>query len=328
MTAQDGMQCRLARALPPFHHVKDPKGLQRRRSSRFPDACAVRLLVPGIGDGRAVKSRPKTAAVLGAVRRGSMLAAAWLAVCMAPGAPAQGTESATPQNHSLTLVYREPASSELQSLFETLRDSHILESWTGYVNRTLKPLPHHIETAFAECGQANSSYDPKERRITFCYEEADRSFNVLSALGYESETQLLTAWIGSMLHQLYHELAHALVDMLSLPVLGREEDGADHFAVIVLLGHPSGWHLVLGAADYFREMAAVETELGLDPANRHPFFSQRYYNMLCLTYGSDAAQHEFLVKHGRLPESRAGSCRSEYLRAVHGWGTLLEPVEK
>jgi hypothetical protein len=228
----------------------------------------------------------------------------------------------------LTFVYEKPASEELLSLFETLRDSRILESWTSYVNRILKPLPRQIETAYAECSKANSSYDPKRQRITLCYEEADRSFNMLNALGYEGEKQLLTAWIGSMLHQLYHELAHALVDMLSLPVLGREEDCADHFAVIVLLGHPDGWNLVLGAADYFREMATLEAELGPDPAHRHPFFSQRYYNILCLTYGSDPERHEFLVKQGRLPESRAGSCRLEYLRAAHGWGTLLEPAGK
>lgn len=260
------------------------------------------------------------------VRRVSVLAAAALGICVALGVSAQHPEGNDQQNRSLTPLYEKPDSKELHSLFETLRDSRILESWTGYLNRILKPLPHQIETAFAECGKANSNYDPKRRRITMCYEEADRSFHILNSLGYEGEHQLLTAWIGSMLHQLYHELGHALIDMLSLPVLGKEEDGADQFAVVVLLGHPQGWNLALGAADYFHEMAAIESELGLNPSHRHPFFSQRYYNVLCLTYGSDPAKHGALVERGRLPKDRAESCRIEYVRAAYGWGTLLEPA--
>jgi hypothetical protein len=81
---------------------------------------------------------------------------------------------------------------------------------------------------------------------------------------------------------------------------------------------------VLGAADYFNELSAIETARGLDPARLHPYFSQRYYNMLCLAYGSDPSRHQDLVERGRLPQRRAESCRVEYLRAASGWGTVLD----
>jgi hypothetical protein len=224
---------------------------------------------------------------------------------------------------ALTFVYEEPDSAELKDLFKMLRESSILESWTGYVNRTLTSLPHSIEVAFAQCGQCGATYDRERERITLCYEEADRSFGVLTLVGYESQTQLLTAWIGSMLHQLYHELAHALVEMLQLPVVGRMEDAADQFAVIVLLGHPQGGHLVLGAADYLREMATIEADGGMEASDPHPLIAQRYYNTLCLMYGADPEQHAFLVTQRRLPEARAKSCAVEYARAAYGWSILL-----
>ena len=259
------------------------------------------------------------------VCRFSRLAVIWIAFSVASGASAQSIDSGDQHSPALTFLYEKPASTELQEVFESLRDSRILESWTGYANRRLKPLPHQIEAAFAECGKASSLYEPKRQRITLCYEEADRSFKMLNLLGYESIDQLLTSWIGTMLFEFYHELGHALVDMLSLPVLGKEEDAADDFAVIVLLGHPGGWELTLGSADYFEAMAKVETELGLNPAHRHPFFSQRHFNTLCLTYGSDPRKHSVLVTQGRLPEVRAESCRLEYEQAVYGWSAVLNP---
>ena len=75
-------------------------------------------------------------------------------------------------------------------------------------------------------------------------------------------------------------------------------------------------------------MVAIETEGGPEPAHRHPFFSQRYYNTLCLTYGSDPEKHNALVTQGRLPKILAESCRTEYERAAPSWGALLKPVEK
>jgi hypothetical protein len=254
--------------------------------------------------------------------------ATWTAAALPTGQAGPHDERRTREPALLTFLYEEPAADALRPLHATLEESGILESWTGYVNGLLKPLPKAVNVMFAECGDANSRYDPEQARIVLCYEEAHRSFAVLKMLPYDGETLLLTAWVGALLHQLYHELAHALVHLLALPVLGREEDAADQFAVVALLGHPEGWNLLLGAAEYFRELASIETEVGLEPAGPHPFFSQRYYNILCLTYGSDTEKHRFVVTEGLLPEARAKTCRVEYVRAVHGWGTLLEPFGK
>src|SRR4029077_11059169 len=49
----------------------------------------------------------------------------------------------------------------------------------------------------------------------------------------ENLVQFIT---GNMLFVLLHELGHATVDEFKLYVLGREEDAADSFAVVRLLG--------------------------------------------------------------------------------------------
>lgn len=38
---------------------------------------------------------------------------------------------------------------------------------------------------------------------------------------------------ANVLATMYHELAHALIDMMPLPVFGREEDAADTFVVVI-----------------------------------------------------------------------------------------------
>lgn len=40
--------------------------------------------------------------------------------------------------------------------------------------------------------------------------------------------------VNEVIATLYHELGHALIDVLQLPVLGKEEDAADHLSVILM----------------------------------------------------------------------------------------------
>lgn len=249
-------------------------------------------------------------------------AGAWLALCSAcASAPPSAGDAGNAAPLALTFLYEKPASAQFQELSETLRASGILEAWTRYVNRTLKVSGSSVEASLTECGVANSRYDADKRRIILCYEDADRRFRALRQSAYADENQLLVAWIGSMLHQLYHELGHALLASDSLPIL-EERYVADQFAVIALLGHPEGWHLVLGAADYLRASAATVAD-GADTVHRNWPRSQRYDNALCLTYGSDPEKHRALIAPEYLTLQRAERCRAEYYRALYGSQRLL-----
>lgn len=239
---------------------------------------------------------------------------------------AAGIEGEPPQD-VLTFRYVKPSSPEFLSLSETLRESRILEVWTRYVGVRLNGIPVKLEVIFDECGREDSIYDPTHAVITLCYEEIHRSYITLMLLGHESD-KLLIAWIGTMLSELYHELAHALIHCLELPITGREEDAADQFAVLALLRHPSGEELVIGSADYFQDMARLEEEAGPDPSRRYSLFSQRYFNTLCWVYGSDPVAQSYLVEQGRLAAERAKTCRVEFLRAAYAWDVLLQTFSK
>jgi len=60
----------------------------------------------------------------------------------------------------------------------------------------------------------------------------------------------------------------------------------------------------------------------------HSLSEQRFYNILCLVYGSNPEKFNFLVEDGDLPEERAEICPSEYERKVNSWDTLLSPYWK
>src|SRR5262249_35713434 len=51
----------------------------------------------------------------------------------------------------------------------------------------------------------------------------------------QKRQQLAEFVAGNMLFALLHETGHALVTEMELPVLGRDEDAADAFAVVMLL---------------------------------------------------------------------------------------------
>ena len=60
-----------------------------------------------------------------------------------------------------------------------------------------------------------------------------------------------------------------------------------------------------------------------DYADVHSLDRQRYYNILCLIYGSDSAGYADLVEDGDLPEGRAETCEYEFAQKTDSWTRLL-----
>jgi Putative metallopeptidase len=123
-----------------------------------------------------------------------------------------------------------------------------------------------------------------------------------------------------------HEMGHALMRNLMLPVTGFEEDSADGFASFYNVNE-EGPDPVIAAAMFFDELARQQGDPTMEQfASDHPITQQRVYNFLCLLEGSDPENlHGPLVYEGYLPESRAPLCPMEWAWLNYGWWTVLEP---
>jgi hypothetical protein len=137
--------------------------------------------------------------------------------------------------------------------------------------------------------------------------------------------------LGNTVFILYHELGHALIDQLGLPVLGHEEDAADNLASIMMIpeqADPMMDELIIAAADGWYLGNLWQQEGGnTEPAwwGEHALDMQRFYSVVCLMYGSDPEGFTELAESVRLPPDRRTTCPNDYLQARTGWSRLLAP---
>jgi len=220
-----------------------------------------------------------------------------------------------------------------QALF---KQTGLLEEAVDGLNETFR-IPKDVEVLVRECGEANSYYEPDQHRISLCYEIVSYFSNnfFTDAKTEEDRTDAGEAVAGATLFTLYHELGHALIDLWDLPVTGREEDAVDQLATIVLLeGGEDGQTAALNGAAAFwgeEEESGDDDEGGSEERSfwdEHSLGEQRFYNIVCWSYGSDPEGNSDLVGDDWLPEDRAGNCPDEYARMSKAWDTLLSPYVK
>jgi len=130
----------------------------------------------------------------------------------------------------------------------------------------------------------------------------------------------------------YHELGHALIDIMKLPIFGQEEDAADVLSAILI-------------NDIFNENEAQEiaraTAVGflgdktITDAERtrvaywdvHGPDLQRYYTFVCLIYGANIRDRARLADELRLPKARRRTCNDEFNQANSSWGPVIDKLE-
>lgn len=222
-------------------------------------------------------------------------------------------------------MYREPADPVHRKILEDARDQRFLERVAEVL--AIVQLPRALTLSLASCdGTANAWYDPERATVTFCYEYL-AEFRQLAAAAHLEGVEARDAANGPAVFVLLHESGHAVFDLLKVPVLGHEEDAADVFATVLLLklGRDVAFHVLRGAAWSYGQEAAARSLGEGDFADQHGLDAQRYYNVLCLAYGSDPKYFAAAVQKGRLPEDRAEGCREEYHQVLFAMQKLIAP---
>lgn len=189
-------------------------------------------------------------------------------------------------------------------------------------------LPFDVYLNFDECGEPNAFYSPSTKEITMCYEFLDlfeQTFKKIS----KNQVEIDDMTGGTAAFFFFHELGHCLIDVWDLPATGREEDAVDQLAMIILLdGTPEGQQMVISGALFFKLVSEGEKNAELAFWDEHSLDQQRFYNTLCLVYGSDPVKNKGMIGKNGLPAERAQGCTDEFKRADRAWQRLLTPYLK
>lgn len=125
----------------------------------------------------------------------------------------------------------------------------------------------------------------------------------------------------------YHELGHALVDILELPIFGQEEDAADVLSALMISETWEEDRAVEIAYDTaFGFLGEIEFADGeeVDFSGIHGPDEQRYYNLVCLFYGAKPDERSDIAEELGLPEDRSETCEEEFFQATRSWGGVLD----
>ncbi|HEX6278560.1 MAG TPA: DUF4344 domain-containing metallopeptidase [Pyrinomonadaceae bacterium] len=209
-----------------------------------------------------------------------------------------------------------------------IKDEKLLEKAASQLNAALS-LPADITLRTKDCKEANAYYDPNDSSITMCYELMEYFYATFRNSGV-SEKDSYSQMFDAVRFVFLHEIAHALIDKYKLPIIGNEEDAADRCSAYINLEElgQDGVKAILAAADAFYLESKRTAGAKKNMADEHLLGEQRYYNALCMVYGSNDSKWKKLVTDGYLPEARAVRCPSEYQKSVDAWSGLLGPWRK
>jgi hypothetical protein len=218
-------------------------------------------------------------------------------------------------------VSKEPAYQRLHEIFLKAR---VFDLIAEGLNRTIR-IPKNIQIQMTTCNAVNAYYDPSTNNVIICDELVSHFIESLRGK-FKTDDDLGTAVIGATTFVLFHEIGHGLIDVLSLPAVGREEDSVDQLATLILVAAgEDGINMALAGASWF------QTQGDQQDANKLPFWDEhsidkvRYYNILCLLYGENPQRYAQLVVANQLPEERAQRCPDEYRKINGAWEKLIQP---
>jgi hypothetical protein len=233
---------------------------------------------------------------------------------------------AASKTNRISVRYVPPKNPAHQEIYTDLKQRGALEK----LQKLLSPvrLPKTLRISLAGCdGEADAFYEDAE--ITICYEYIDELVKNMPQGELPGGIAPADTVIGPVFEVSLHEFAHALFDMLKLPVFGREEDAADQLAAYILLqfGESEARRVIAGTAyAYHMDETKIDPCRSIeDYADEHGTPAQRFFNVLCIAYGADTKLFGDIVSKGYLPKERAEYCEEEYEQVQDAVDLLIVP---
>jgi len=283
------------------------------------------VLAPGAWTG--VTAQPDTDSSGEAIR---------LADAPAQESPAgeQAAPAAPEELDRIHIEYVPPKKPSHQRTYEAIKSRRVLERLKEIFSPFRLPEDLYIKTLDCD-GKPNTYFDREEDRPTvkLCYEYLKAIHDKMPKKSTSAGIAPAEVLVGQFLFAAAHELGHALFDIYNIPIFGRQEDAADQFATYFILqfGGERARRLILGAAySYtgFVKQLTGNPKVTLPLAafsSDHGQPEQRYYNLICISYGYDPKVFAEAADQKYLPSARAKVCELEYQNLRYAVKTLMNP---
>ncbi|QJB68154.1 DUF4344 domain-containing metallopeptidase [Parasphingorhabdus halotolerans] len=131
---------------------------------------------------------------------------------------------------------------------------------------------------------------------------------------------------GNLFFIAYHELGHALVSELDIPIAGKEEDAVDRLATWLLTpedDEESPDYLIQSIDGWFQSANDVKPD-DIEWWDEHGTDEQRAFQIACLLYGSKPDRYKSVADDVDLPAERRESCVDEAEQNEDSWSRLLD----
>ena len=229
------------------------------------------------------------------------------------------SKAQTQEYKSFVLEFYE-ATPEMQPYLDVLLSSGVIQEAVEDLNQ-LFLMPYPVKIVFGSGIEGPQYY---QGVISMPYEFLAQNYAVLVESEYSDvPEELAIAIVDATEFVLYHEIGHAVVDILDIPILGKEEDAVDGFAAMLA----SIWELddiTLAAADVFEGSVYLMEEGGMKNAEasfwgRHSLDKQRMYNLFCLVHGSNPEEFKDLLSEVGMPAEESGECQYKFNRNLLSW---------
>lgn len=134
---------------------------------------------------------------------------------------------------------------------------------------------------------------------------------------------------ANLQHILQHEVGHALIELLALPVLSQEEDAADLYATMDVLDNfdeAEARQILTYAVIANLKMAQEAGNPDInDYYGEHDLDIQRAYRIVCLGFGTDSDAFTKMADRFTMPDDRREGCIDDAARAWESWDQVLAP---
>ena len=180
-------------------------------------------------------------------------------------------------------------------------------------------FPSGLKISFEKINQSNAFYRHSDHSITLGRELVLQAKDTFVSAGY-SEQEAIRRAIDTFIFVYLHELGHAAIGELNIPIVGREEEVVDEFATMIFVIAGKG-DFAVAAADYYGIRA--ETYKQDYFSDTHSLDPQRFANIYAIMYGAEPETFSFVK--GMISADRCQRASHDFQQKWSAWRSLLKP---